>query len=304
MLDVGYQSDTMLPRQPKQERKNMKIFKSTAKTFSALYDIANVIQSGNISEIKSAILAAKETPIFNKVKWQTGFDKFLAMLDTGIPQWNIIKENGNSKLPFYTFSVLPGVTCPGAGNCLDYCYSFKSWRFPDSFFRQAQNTLLMRFDLVSIKNAFNNIPENSTFRLYVDGDFVNQNAVTFWFNLLNTRPSIQTYGYSKSFDLILNYSGKYPVNYKLNISSDHNSGEDTIAKVKRLSITRGEFITVSIGRKIKSALFGTKPVNDAIRLNYPKKVFPCPGKCGSCTGKGHACGMNEMRGVTIAIPVH
>jgi hypothetical protein len=293
----------MAPRQPKRKSK-MKIFKSTAKTFSALYDIANIIQSGNIIEIKYAIIQAKNNPVFAKVKWQAGFNKFLTMLDNGIPAWNIIKENGNSKLPFYTFSVLPGVTCPGAGKCLEYCYSFKAWRFPDAFFRQAQNTILMRFDLLSIKAAFNAIPDGADFRLYVDGDFSNSNDVSFWFNLLNTRPNIKAYGYSKSFNLILNYKGKYPANYKLNISSDHNSNEDTIAKVKRLSITRGEFITVSIGRKIKSALFGTKPVNDAIRLNYPKKVFPCPGKCGSCTGKGHACGMDAMTGVIIAIPVH
>jgi hypothetical protein len=34
------------------------------------------------------------------------------------------------------------------------------------------------------------------------------------------------------------------------------------------------------------------------------KVFPCPGACGSCTGKGHACGMAELKGRVIAIAMH
>lgn len=34
------------------------------------------------------------------------------------------------------------------------------------------------------------------------------------------------------------------------------------------------------------------------------KVFPCPGACGSCTGKGHACGLPAMKGKVIAIAMH
>ena len=282
-----------------------KQFKSTAKTYIALYNLAKVIQFGTIEEIRIAVNYTKQLSVFDgKPKWKAGFDKFIKLIDTGIIQWTVIKEDGNSKLPFYAFSVLPAVTCVGAGDCLEYCYSFKAWRFPDAFFRQAQNTLLMRFDLNSIKRAFHSIPHGMDFRLYVDGDFSNQSDVTFWFSMLDSRPDIDAYGYSKSFELILNHKGEYPTNYMLNISSGHNSNEETIAKVKQLSITRGDFVAVSIGRKVKSKDFGTKPINDAIRLNSPTKVFPCPGKCGSCTGKGHACGLSAMRGVTIAIAIH
>lgn len=54
--------------------------------------------------------------------------------------WNV---DGNNKLPFASFSVLPIVTCPGASECITYCYSLKAWRYPASFFRQVQNTLLL-----------------------------------------------------------------------------------------------------------------------------------------------------------------
>ena len=50
---------------------------------------------------------------------------------------------GNSKLPFFAFSALPFVTCPGMGACAKFCYSLRAWRYPAAFFRQLQNTWLM-----------------------------------------------------------------------------------------------------------------------------------------------------------------
>lgn len=90
----------------------------------------------------------------------------------------------------------------------------------------------------------------------------------------------------------------------MNISSGHNSGADTVEAIKLLPITRGEFRAVSIGRKVKSTDHGTIENNRAIRAAVPEKVFPCPGKCGTCTGAGHACGLPVMRGKVIAIAMH
>lgn len=60
------------------------------------------------------------------------------------PKWRtpfkVFKLKGNTKLPFATFSTLPIVTCPGAGECADWCYSFTAWRYPAAFARQLQNT--------------------------------------------------------------------------------------------------------------------------------------------------------------------
>ena len=110
---------------------------------------------------------------------------------------------GNVKLPFLSFSSLPGVTCPGADDCLNYCYSFKSWRYPSAFFRQVQNTILMsNFPLIEqalhetlyLKNG--NLRANFKkliyehnnklhlakidFRLYVDGDFSSIKDLKNW----------------------------------------------------------------------------------------------------------------------------
>ena len=128
--------------------------------------------------------------------------KLLNGLTSNNPFFAIISKNGNSKLPFYCFSSLPIYSCPGMGICETYCYSLKAWRYPAAFFRQIQNFILMRFDKESIIKSFNSIKKNASFRLYVDGDFSSQSDCVFWFNLLKTRADIQTYGYSKSWDII------------------------------------------------------------------------------------------------------
>jgi hypothetical protein len=270
-----------------------------------LIKFANVVVNGTKSEILTEFDFLAMHPDFQSKGWASNFAKLAKLFTENAPQFTIIKTDGNSKLPFYAFSTIPGSTCPGAGDCLKFCYSFKAWRFPAAFCRQIQNAYLMRFNTLAIVEAFSAIPDDSDFRLYVDGDFSSSHDVEFWFDLLKTRPSIKAYGYSKSFAEILSYWGKYPSNYALNISSGHNSTADIVERVKALPITRGEFRAVSVGFKVKSSDHGSPKVNQALRLLTQEKIFACPGKCGSCTGKGHACGMlSQLKGKVIAIAVH
>ena len=274
---------------------------------SKLRTFAETIANGSINNIIDAFDALQNDEAFQSIGWKQNFSKLRAVLTTGIPQYSVFTI-GNSKLPFISFSVLPGVTCPGAGECLKFCYSFRAWRYPAAFMRQCQNTILMRFNRDAITNALSGIvakmPDGFDMRLYVDGDFASTSDVTYWFELLNQNPTIRAYGYSKSFDAILGFTGAWPTNYQLNISGGHNSNDATVARVKALPITRGEFIAVSIGRKIKSNDHGTPAVNRALRETFKIKAFTCPGKCGSCTGKGHACGMPSLKGLPIIIAMH
>lgn len=272
---------------------------------NALRSFANVIQNGSIDAILGSFASLRVDDRFQSKGWQRSFDRLSDVFFTGTPRLTIIKSDGNSKLPFYAFSSLPGVTCPGAGECLKFCYSFRAWRYPDAFARQVQNAFLMRFYPDAIKAAFNAMPNGVDFRLYVDGDFSSVSDVTFWFSLLRSRPSIKAYGYSKSFSEILGYVGEYPINYALNVSSGHTHSDDVVSLIKTLPITRGEFRAVPVGFKVKSNMHGTKVVNDALRIKANERIFPCPGKCGSCTGKGHACGMlDSLKGRVIAIAIH
>ena len=90
----------------------------------------------------------KKASEFNKLGWYIAADKLKRWINapltdqTPFNPWSF----GNSKLPFLSWSTLPGVNCPGAGDCwLDgtgFCYSPKSWRYPAAFARQLQNTIL------------------------------------------------------------------------------------------------------------------------------------------------------------------
>jgi hypothetical protein len=283
----------------------------TAPKFAKLQDLAVAIQTGGDLEISKALLSLQCDPAFQGIGWQTAFNKLADAIASHAPKFSIFALGGNSKLPFVSFSTLPGVTCPGAGACIDFCYSYRAWRYPSAFARMAQNAYFMRFAPNVIADAFSLIaakrPDGFDFRLYVDGDFSSGADVAFWMDLLNDTPNARAYGYSKSFAALLGFDliGKWPSNYQLNISGGHNASPAMIDYVRALPITRGEFIAVSIGKKVKSTDHGTPATNQAIRAAFPDtKVFPCPGTCGSCTGKGHACGMQSLKGRVIAIAMH
>jgi hypothetical protein len=284
-----------------------KTFSKTATKTAKLYTFAQVIQGGTNEEIVDALDGLLASPAFASIGWQVNFTKLRGVLMGGYPAFTVFKLDGNSKLPFVAFSSLPGVTCPGAGECLNFCYSFRAWRYPAAFARQCQNAFLMRFNSGVIVQAFRAIDNKAKnpydLRLYVDGDFANVNDVEFWFELIDGTKA-RVYGYSKSFNELLAYQGALPSNYVLNVSSGHNSDADTVTRVKALPITRGDFIAVSIGRRVKSSEHGTRAVNQALRESFGAKAFPCPGACGTCTGKGHACGMQALKGLPIVIAVH
>lgn len=145
-----------------------------------------------------------------------------------------IWAKGNDKLPFWTWSALPGVTCPGAGDCLTrrddpnargWCYSFKSWSHVTPYFRQLQNTILIRLpDKSWIESeARKKFKPGQVVRLYVDGDFDSLDTLRYWMHFVARFPQNSFYGYSKSWGFFKTWhkenGGKWPENYLLNLSS-------------------------------------------------------------------------------------
>ena len=188
---------------------------------------------------------------------------------------------GNIKLPYWQFSTLAGITCVGAGACMNkqgditnqkwlgnkggmgWCYSFSAWRQPAPFFRHLNNTILMRLpDKRHIIKALDEVTafekkrgkSSYVLRLYVDGDMHDESAIDFWMKTLRARPNIEAYGYSKSWPQFLSYdkkiNGNWPDNYALNLSGGSNF--DNIPalreKMMQLKCTRGEFIAVKMGK--------------------------------------------------------
>lgn len=269
---------------------------------------------GTIAAIDSALIGE------HGVDWIKYLGRLKAFLVDGVPRSSINMENGNGKLPFMAFSALPGKRfCPGAGDCLKFCYSFRAWRYPAAFARQAQNTVLLNSargrqlitaDLLRIAGKAK-YRDGIDFRLYVDGDFRNISDVRFWFGLLLDNPKIRGYGYSKSFKQIGAYAkkgGTLPTNYKLNISSGHKHTARTVDGIKALDITRGDFIAIPMKHiKPESGRLHTRA---QIQLEYiattGKKAFICPGQCGNCVKRkginAHFCGGDN--GAPVVIGMH
>tara|TARA_R110002167_G_scaffold287039_1_gene491936 strand:- start:74 stop:934 length:861 start_codon:yes stop_codon:yes gene_type:complete len=224
-----------------------------------------------------------------------------------------IFAKGNSKLPFYAFSALPLVSCPGMGACAKFCYSLRAWRYPAAFFRQLQNLLLLHQSPATIADAFAKLPIAATLRLYVDGDIDSAETLGFWFKLLRERGDIQAYGYSKSWHVFLKFHAdngpaSFPSNYRLNLSSGSRYGADVAKRMKTLPCVRGEFVAVpSAVKQLKDGSnwrqYAASVRASALATGHGR-VFVCPGKCGTCTASGHACGLGSFTGKTIAIGIH
>lgn len=236
------------------------------------------------------------------------------------PHWGVFSP-GNSKLSFFSFSVLPVVTCPGAGDCVNYCYSYRSMIRPGPFFRMLGNILLLHFAREVIEEAFLGLPLEVIVRLYVDGDFESLQTLLFWMDLIRLRPDLQVYGYSKSWRILLEADRlgiHWPSNYVLNLSSGGRDLE-LLPEMRKLPIVRGEFLAISINYRPSPDLWPHKG-------NYPNTVkykdpayyealkegaeqagirnyFPCPGFCDNCSRAGHVCGMKNAK-KTVLIGIH
>lgn len=248
--------------------------------------------------------------------WRYHLQRVARGLERGMPTYNVFGMRGNDKLPFVTFSALPLFTCPGAGACGQWCYSLRSWKNPPALMTQLQNTLFLRFAPEVIASAFGKLPVGITFRLYVDGDFDGAETVAFWFGLLDARPDIQAYGYTKSWDLLHAYgqSHAYPTNYVLNLSSGGAHQRTTEEQMRALPITRNAFVALKIERPEDvrgnwgHKRYAEKRYHDAVRAAARAAglgpVFSCPGYCGNCNSHGHVCGSHRFDKVTVVIGVH
>lgn len=240
--------------------------------------------------------------------WAEVGGRLLAFLkgQTARPPLSVFGKKGNKKLPFFTWSVVPLFTCAGKGQCAGWCYSLRAWRYAGPFWRQVQNTLLLRFFPDMVADEFMGLKQNITLRLYVDGDFDSEQTVRFWFRLLAMRPDIEGYGYSKSWDEIAAARDAMPENYTLNLSSGGRVRSVDKATMEALPITRGDFLAVQVDKRFMAMTTEERyadpeyhrAVREAARALGHDRVFSCPGDCGGCVvgkdGKNqHACGGNK-----------
>ena len=240
-----------------------------------------------------------------------------------------IYKTDNSKLNFLNYSTLPVSNCPGAAECLAFCYSINSLRYPGSFLRWSANTLLEKHApellLEALDYELNKRSNQETikkqgfinFRLYNDGDFKDIEKLKFWMEAIKERPELKTYAYSKSWALFISLIQLHgeqfiPENFILNLSSGSRYN-NLIDIMKTYKFVRGEFIGVPLimnNKEIKKPAYKlTKEEKTELRKKAQsmghKKVYVCPGPCSDCAkSSGHACGNKRFNDITIVTPIH
>jgi hypothetical protein len=237
----------------------------------------------SLTKLHHAVVSTlRGRPLFQEVSRGR---KGTAALPFGLA-WGILANNGNKKLPFVAYSELPVVSCPGAGACIQWCYSLKAWRYPDAFVRQALNSLAARVDQAinpamgarqwptyclgaAVGASKRKLAEKTVFfRLFVDGDFYSQDNVVAWNDALRLvtpggsliktivrKPvahGIEAYGYSKCWDFFINLHAKgytFAPNYVVNASSGsrYATKPGMLQSMLALPVVRGEFRAIPIG---------------------------------------------------------
>jgi len=289
-------------------------------TNSICLELATLASLNQLDRLRERLTELQPLVKQGRGTWGENIEKMLAFLSDGIPRFSIFAK-GNGKLPFAAFSVLPLVSCPGAGACKKWCYSLKAWRYPAAFFRQLQNLILLMSPegRETVAKAWNKLAKGAHVRLYVDGDIHSLEILEYWQNLCRQRSDLQVYGYSKSWGIFLRFTGEWASNYTLNLSSGSKFANSPAVKtqVSALPIVRGEFVAVPVASKApKRNLKTGQPLNPAAwqahRLEVLTaakklgmgKVFVCPGLCGFCVNGKHACGNRAFNGIPIVIGIH
>ena len=283
----------------------------------------------NPAETANRIRATITAPEFPKgSQWYKQGMRLLATLDawqagTFAPATStIFRTDGNVKLvkAIAQFSAVPATTsvCPGAGDCINWCYSVKAWRYPAAVYRQIQNAVALSCEpgREAIRQAMDKLKSGTVLRLYVDGDIHSLDVLAFWMDEIRKRPDLSVYSYSKSQHLFLalDNSGKFdwPTNFRTNQSSGSRFDGTAIAeRFAQLDCVRGEFVAVAhSGNKGKTGTRRSKDYLAGLRAagraaTGANNVFACPGTCGDCLPRGeHACGVERMSGVTIVEGIH
>lgn len=241
---------------------------------------------GKTPKPEKLVIAPMET-IWRKTPYWKGIKPLIQWLKDPVrltPPFTIFTE-GSIKLPFFQWSTIPGITCPGAGKCWDqkpsaikvdsagnasrnitstpdgaYCYSLSGWRQVYPYLRQLQNTILTRIkDKSHIERDLMRVQKKNpkaVVRLFVDGDFDSLETLEFWMHTCRRFPEMQFYGYSKSWKIFLDYDkkhdGNWPDNYSLNLSNgtiwETLGGDiyDQMAdRMMKLKCVRGRFIAIN-----------------------------------------------------------
>jgi len=106
-------------------------------------------------------------------------------------------------------------TCPGAGDCKDWCYEIKFERMYKNVLPFRETNLILTRSSYFISNTvqYLNSAEQPHVRIHESGDFYSQKYLNSWKEIARQCPNKNFYAYTKSFHLDL--WTKLPPNFQI-----------------------------------------------------------------------------------------
>lgn len=127
---------------------------------------------------------------------------------------------GNSKLKadgIASFNIPPVSTCPGRGDCENWCYATvgQQW-FPSGYSRRvAAFKATLEHDFPEIMVAHLKSERVKILRVHDSGDFYLPQYMLAWFKIAEQLPNVTFYAYTKQLILLQKLWDKKPANFKL-----------------------------------------------------------------------------------------
>jgi hypothetical protein len=165
---------------------------------------------------------------------------------------------------------LPSVlTCPGAGECLHFCYSKKaSIQYPNARNSRLRNYHFTKDEsFVSTLSEYLNKRSEPIVRVHTDGDFYSQEYLNKWIEIAKASPNKRFYGYTKSFKL--DFSA-LPSNMKV-IQSYGSTYDDLIDSSKNTARVINDISELGINEYLCPYVFKEKDED-----------FKCSESCSYC----------------------
>lgn len=138
-----------------------------------------------------------------------------------------LQTNGklkNSSVMSYAFN-LPAIgTCPGAGDCKQFCFAFSEQkRYPSAMAHRARSWALSKsIDFISVINAeLKELTKRHgiggfAVRVHASGDFYSPRYARDWARIARANPLVQFYAYTKSIHIVRGVD--WPTNFCLILS--------------------------------------------------------------------------------------
>ena len=194
-------------------------------------------------------------------------------------------EAGNKKIAnnVLVSSLAPVVTCLSCADCKHSCYGRNTCnQYAGALNKRMIYSLMVKIDIDFyfdlVKNQLSR-SKKEYIRIHENGDFVNQNYLDRWIDIIRSFPKKHFYFYTK-VENILDFSGMEKLKNARNNPSYLPDGELN---------------------------YGSKEYVDGLEKKYGKRVFICPATMGKknihCGGKCKTC-INGKREVIVCFYGH